>query len=169
MEKRKEKTPKGFLHKNTGLNLCYLCTHIKSLVSFLVQSIYVVFLLNKAEEIFLCFFCKKKKKSHSSTHQTYIPLKFWNIPSNTDLKFDRFFLSNHSSTNSCVMQTAQEMTRTLQNQREVIFDPPHPLPLAQDHFSQFPNPELEKLDLCRGGGGRGDNRSNWTMHNRGLQ
>ena len=50
------------------------------------------------------------------------------------------------------MQTAQEMTRTLQNQREVIFDPPHPLPLAQDHFSQFPNPELEKLDLCRGGG-----------------
>ena len=51
MEKRKEK-----------VNLYYLCIHIKSLVSFLVQSIYVVFLLNKAEEIFLCFFCKKKKK-----------------------------------------------------------------------------------------------------------
>ena len=62
MEKRTEKTPKGLLHKNTGLNLCHLCIHIKSLVSFLVQSIYVVFLLNQAEEIFLSFFCKKKEK-----------------------------------------------------------------------------------------------------------
>ena len=62
MEKRKGKTPKGLLHKNTGLNLYYLCIHIKSLVSFLVQSVYVVFLLNKAEKIFLCFFCKKKGK-----------------------------------------------------------------------------------------------------------
>ena len=61
MEKRTEKTPKGLLHKNTGLNLCHLCIHIKSLVSFLVQSIYVVFLLNKAEEIFLRFFLPKKK------------------------------------------------------------------------------------------------------------
>ena len=50
------------------------------------------------------------------------------------------------------MQTAQGMTHTLQNQREVIFDLPHPLPLAQDHFTQFPIPELEKLDLSRGGG-----------------
>ena len=62
MENRKKKTPKDLLHKNTGLNLCHLCIHIKSLVSFLVQSIYVVFLLNKAEEIFLSFFCKKKEK-----------------------------------------------------------------------------------------------------------
>ena len=62
VEKRTEKTPKGLLHKNTGLNLCHLCIHIKSLVSFLVQSIYVVFLLNQAEEIFLSFFCKKKEK-----------------------------------------------------------------------------------------------------------
>ena len=68
MEKRKEKTPKGLLHKNTGLNLCHLCIHIKSLVSFLVQSIYVVFLLNKAEEIFLSFFCKKKEKKAIRVH-----------------------------------------------------------------------------------------------------
>ena len=152
MEKCKEKTPKGLLHKNTGLNLCHLCIHIKSLVSFLVQSIYVVFLLNKAEEIFLSFFCqKKRKKSHSSTHQTHIRLKFWNILSNRDLKFDRFFLSNHSSTNLCVMQTVQEMTRTSQNQREVIFDSPLPLPLAQHRFTQFPTAGPEKLDLSRKG------------------
>ena len=51
-EKLQRKNPKGplwhdrTLHKNTGLNLC-LSIYIKSLVSVFVQSVYVVFLLNK--------------------------------------------------------------------------------------------------------------------------
>ena len=47
------------LHKNIGLYLC-LSIYIISIVFVLGQSICVVFLLNKAEEIFLRFFCKKK-------------------------------------------------------------------------------------------------------------
>ena len=58
------------------------------------------------------------------------------------------------------MQTVQGMTSTSQNQREVIFDLPHPLPLAQHPFTQFPTAGPEKLDLSRGGGGGGGNRSN---------
>ena len=48
------------------------------------------------------------------------------------------------------METAQETTRTSQNQREVILDLPHPLPPRQDRFKQFPHPRPEKLDLTRG-------------------
>ena len=48
------------------------------------------------------------------------------------------------------METAQETTRTSQNQREVILDLPHPLPPRQDRFKQFPHPRHEKLDLTRG-------------------
>ena len=51
------------------------------------------------------------------------------------------------------MQTVQEMTCTSQNQREVIFDSPLPLPLAQHRFTQFPTARPEKLNLSRGGGG----------------
>ena len=57
------------LHKNTGLYLC-LSIYIISIVFVLGQSIkfYVVFLLNKAEEIFLRFFCKKKKTFECSSN-----------------------------------------------------------------------------------------------------
>ena len=51
------------------------------------------------------------------------------------------------------MQTVQGMTSTSQNQREVIFDSPQPLPLAQHRFTQFPTAGPQKLDLSRGGGG----------------
>ena len=55
------------------------------------------------------------------------------------------------------MQTAREMTCTLQNQRKDIFDLPHPLPPGQVCFKQFPTPGTEGLDLFRGlpGGGGG--------------
>ena len=111
--------------------------------------------LNKVETKFFVSFAKKKKKQqqqkkkHSSPHQTLICLEFWNMPSNTDPNFDRLFLSNHSSTNSCVMETALEMTRTSQNQREVIFDLPRPLPPGQDRSKHFPTPGPEKLDWSR--------------------
>ena len=62
MQRKNLKRPPWYdktLHKNTGLNLC-LSIYIISIESVLVQSIYVVFLLQKAEEIFLRFFCKKK-------------------------------------------------------------------------------------------------------------
>ena len=61
------------------------------------------------------------------------------MPSNTDPNFDRLFLSNHSSTNSCVVETAQEMTRTSQNQREVIFDLPRP-PYTRDRTASNNRP-----------------------------
>ena len=72
------------------------------------------------------------------------------------------FLSKHSPTNSYVfpwtyvvfVQTAQEITRTSQNQREIIFDLPHPQPTGPNSWT------------CPGGCSGGDgNRSNWTMHN----
>ena len=56
------------------------------------------------------------------------------------------------------MQTAQQMKRTSQNQREVIFDLPHPP--GQGRFKQFLIPGSEKLDLS-GGCPKGDgNRAN---------
>ena len=58
------------------------------------------------------------------------------------------------------MQTAREMTRTSQNQREVIFDLPHPLPPGQDRFKQFPTTGSEKLELSWGLPGGDGNRSN---------
>ena len=72
------------------------------------------------------------------------------------------FLPKHSPTNSCVfpwtyvvfVQTAREITRTSQSQREIIFDLPHP-----------PTHGPERLDLSRGLPGGDRNRSNWTMHN----
>ena len=54
-------------------------------------------------------------------------------------------LEFHSS-----VQTAREITRNLQNQREVIFDLPHPRSLGQDCFKQFPTPVPKGLDLSRG-------------------
>ena len=61
------------LHKNTGLYLC-LSIYIISIVFVLGQSIkfYVVFLLNKAEEIFLRFFCKKKKNIRVLIKPTFV-------------------------------------------------------------------------------------------------
>ena len=59
------------LHKNTGLNLC-LSIYIISIVFVLGQSIYVVFLLNKAEEILLRFFCKKKKNIRVLIKPTFV-------------------------------------------------------------------------------------------------
>ena len=52
------------------------------------------------------------------------------------------------------MQTAQEMTCTLQKQGEVIC--PTPYPQEEHHFKQFPTRSPEKLDLSQGlpGGGR---------------
>ena len=70
------------------------------------------------------------------------------------------FFGYHAATNSCVMETAREMTRTSQNQRVVIFDLPHHLPPGQDRFRQFPNPRREKLDLSRGLSGGDGSRSN---------
>ena len=104
-----------------------------------------------AEEIFLRFFCKKTKKKQSS--QRIKPAFVWNC------NFDKSFL-NHAATNSCVVETAQEMTRASQNQRVVIFDLPHPLPPGQDRFKQFPNPRREKLDLSRRLPGGDGSRSN---------
>ena len=63
-----------FTRLNTGLNL-----FLSIRVSVFEQPIYIyiVFLLNKAEEIFLRFFCKKKKKKKTveSAHQTRIRLE----------------------------------------------------------------------------------------------
>lgn len=44
------------------------------------------------------------------------------------------------------------MTHTSENQREEIFDLPHPpTPIpGQDRFKQFPTPRPEGLDLSRG-------------------
>lgn len=59
---------------------------------------------------------------------------------------------------AAIVQTTQEMTRTLQNQREdSISDLPHPLPMGQVCFKQFPTPGPEGLDLSWGlpGGGGG--------------
>ena len=52
----------------------YLYTYIirHSIVLVLGQSIYVVFLLNKAEEIFLRFFCKKKKNIRVLIKPTFV-------------------------------------------------------------------------------------------------
>ena len=67
-EKSQRKNPKGplwhdrTLHKNTGLNLC-LSIYIKSLVFVFVQSVYVVFLLNKAIPIPL--------SGHMGSRKTY--------------------------------------------------------------------------------------------------
>ena len=71
-----EKTSKGLLgmikHFIRTLDCIsvYLYTYIirHSIVLVLGQSIYVVFLLNKAEEIFLRFFCKKKKTFECSSN-----------------------------------------------------------------------------------------------------
>ena len=48
-----------------------------------------------------------------------------------------------------------EKCRTSQEQQEVIFDLPCPLPPGQDGFKQFPTPGTEGLDLSPGlpGGG----------------
>ena len=51
---------------------------------------------------------------------------------------------------AAIVQTAQEMTRTSQNQREDIFYLPHPLPLGKNRFKQFPNPGPEEQNLSRG-------------------
>lgn len=52
------------------------------------------------------------------------------------------------------MQTAQEMTCTLQKQGEVIYLTPYTQ--EEHHLKQFPIPSSEKLDLSQGlpGGGR---------------
>ena len=44
----------------------------------------------------------------------------------------------------------REVTRPSQNQREVIFYLPHPLPQGKDSFKQFPTPGTEGLDYPRG-------------------
>ena len=73
-----EKTSKGLLgmikHFIRTLDLIsvYLYTYIISIVFVLGQSIYVVFLLNKAEEIFLRFFCKKKKNIRVLIKPTFV-------------------------------------------------------------------------------------------------
>ena len=64
------------------------------------------------------------------------------------------------------VQTAQEITCNLQNQREVIFDLPHPCTPGTGLFRTiFPTPGPKGLDLSWGLPGVGDgNRLNWTMH-----
>ena len=152
-EKAPRKNTKGppwydrTLHKTEHLiESLFILIYLKP--SICLSTVYLCCLLiNKIEAKFLRFFCKKKNK-HSSSHQTLIRLEFWNMPLNTEPNFDRLFLSNHSSTNSCVMETALEMTRTSQ-WRQVIFDLPRPLPPGQDRFKHFPTPGPEKLDLSR--------------------
>ena len=63
---------------------------------------------------------------------------------------------------AAIVQTAQEMTRTSQNQREDIFYLPHPLPLGKNRFKQFPNPRARRAELVPGvaRGEGGGNRSN---------
>ena len=64
-------------------------------------------------------------------------------------KFQNIFASKYVVFRStAIVQTTREMTRTLQNQREdSIFDLPHPLPMGQVCFKQFPTPGPEGPDL----------------------
>ena len=48
------------------------------------------------------------------------------------------------------MQTAREMTRISQNQREVIFDLPHHPTLGTGPLQTIPHPGSERLDLFQG-------------------
>ena len=151
----RKKNPKGLLDTDRALHKTEHWTESLFIYIYLKSSICLrTAHLHMAEEIFLRFFCKKTKKKQSS--QRIKPAFVWNC------NFDKSFL-NHAATNSCVMETAQEMTRASQNQRVVIFDLPHPLPPGQDRFKQFPNPRREKLDLSRRLPGGDGSRSNWTM------
>ena len=55
------------------------------------------------------------------------------------------------------VQTAQEITCNLQNQREVIFDLPHPCTPGTGLFRTIPHPRAQRaglvLGVARGGGG----------------
>ena len=58
------------------------------------------------------------------------------------------------------MQTAREITRNLQNQREVIFDLPHPRTPGTGLLQTIPHPRAQRAGLVlgvarRGGGGGG--------------
>ena len=48
------------------------------------------------------------------------------------------------------MQTAREITRTSQNQREVVFDLPHHPTLGTGPLQTIPHPGSERLDLFQG-------------------
>jgi len=152
-EKPRRKNAKGppwyrTFHKTEHLiESLFILIYLKS--SICLSTVYLCCLLiwTRLKQNFFDSFAKKKK--HSSSHQTLICLEFWNMPT-THPNLDRLFLSNHSSTNSCVMETAQEMTRTSQNQRGAIFHLPHHLPPGLDRFKQFPTPGSEKLDLSLG-------------------
>ena len=88
------------LRKNIGLNLCLSILYIKRQVSVFIYSLFMLSSYKtRLKKYFFVFSAKKKPSENASTH---IHLKFWNIPSLTDINFESLFLSNHSSTNSCV-------------------------------------------------------------------
>ena len=156
----KKKNPKGLLDTYRALHKTehwteslFIYIYLKSSICLRTTHLHIYCLLIKQGWRNISSFLLQKKKQSS---QRIKPTFVWNC------NFDRSFL-NHAATNSCVMETAREMTRTSQNQRVVIFDLPHPLPPGQDRFRQFPNPRREKLDLSRGLFGGDGSRSNWTM------
>ena len=156
----RKKNPKGLLDTDRALHKTehwteslFIYIYLKSSICLRTAHLHIYCLLIKQGWRNISSFLLQKKKQSS---QRIKPTFVWNC------NFDRSFL-NHAATNSCVMETAREMTRTSQNQRVVIFDLPHPLPPGQDRFKQFPNPRREKLDLSRGLPGGDGSRSNWTM------
>ena len=174
-KKHEEKIPNGslmdrILHNNTGLNLC-LSIYIKSLVSVFIYSLFMLswlFLLNKAEEIFLRFFCQKKKKK-KNIRVRIKPTFVWNFE--TYLQIQTLILIGYSSSTTLRQIPAFSLKNTLswgpqpsckprkkwhvlrKIKERLFLNLPHPLPPGQDLFEQFPTPEPEKLDLSRGGGG----------------
>ena len=81
----------------------------------------------------------------------------------TDINVDRLFLCNHSPKNSCVflwkhvvlrsaaiVQTAREITRTLQNQRDVFYFS-HDLPTPEtEPLQTIPHPRARRAGLVLG-------------------
>ena len=109
--------------------LCLSSIYQKSSIRLCTVCLYCL-LIKQGWRNISSFFLPKKKKN---IRVRIKPVFIWNFETylqRQTLNFDRLFLSNHSWTNSCVcplrsaaiMQTAQEMTRTSQNQREGAFD-----------------------------------------------
>ena len=135
---------------------------LKALYPF-SYTIYLTCLIIKARlmKYFFYFFAKKSPFEYASYAHSFEILKH-------TLKVQTFILISYLSSttlrqNFCVspweyvvlrstaiLQTAWEMTRTSQNQRQHIFDLLHLLPLGQNFFKQFPIPGPKELDLSWG-------------------
>ena len=150
-KKREEKKkPKGLLDTDRALHKTehwteslFVYIYLKSSICLRTAHLHIYCLLIKQGwRNISSFLLQKKKKKQSS--QRIKPTFVWNC------NFDRSFL-NHAATNSCVMETAQEMTRTSQNQRVVIFDLPHS-PYLRDRTASNNSPTPgAKSWTCPGG------------------